>query len=124
MKVPRPIQSTALVEFAVTSPIFIHLIISIMQTPNGQNPCLDIFPASATNDTRKVSKINKSLWPAQAEFLDFIMFNGITELSKSLKLIHDLALYHSDIPIDEVEKSALFDLKILLENFEKILKEL
>ena len=95
-----------------------------MQTPNGQSPCLDILPASATNDTRKVSKINKSLSPAQAEFLDFIMFHGITELSKSLKLIHDLALYHSDIPIDEVEKSALFDLKILLENFEKIVGEL
>ena len=53
-------------------------------------------------------------------FIDFILFHGVLELSKSLKLIHDLALYHSDISLDTSEKSALFDLKILWENFEQI----
>lgn len=68
-------------------------------------------------------KYQKSLLPSQIEFLDFIMFHGVSELSKSLKLIHDLALYHSDVPFDKVEKSALFDLKILSEGFEKIASE-
>ncbi|NIJ52748.1 hypothetical protein FHS68_001918 [Dyadobacter arcticus] len=35
-------------------------------------------------------------------------------------MIHDLALYHSDIPVGNVEKSALFDLKVLWEGFEKM----
>jgi hypothetical protein len=34
-------------------------------------------------------------------------------------MIHDLALYHSDIPFDQAEKSALFDLKVLWEGLEK-----
>jgi hypothetical protein len=35
-------------------------------------------------------------------------------------MVHDLALYHSDIPCDTAEKSALFDLKVLWEGFEKM----
>ncbi|MDR6806041.1 hypothetical protein J2Y45_003233 [Dyadobacter sp. BE34] len=35
-------------------------------------------------------------------------------------MIHDLALYHSDVPLDQVEKSALFDLKVLWEGFERM----
>jgi hypothetical protein len=42
------------------------------------------------------------------------------ELAHSLKMIHDLALYHSDISFDTAEKSALFDLKVLWEGFEKM----
>lgn len=60
----------------------------------------------------------------EKEFIDLIMFHGVTELSKSLKLIHDLALYHSDVSFNENEKSALFDLKILWESLEKMEKEL
>ena len=60
----------------------------------------------------------------EKEFIDFIMFHRIAELSKSLKLIHDLALYHSDVPFDKNEKTALFDLKLLWEGLEKIEKEL
>jgi hypothetical protein len=35
-------------------------------------------------------------------------------------MIHDLALYHSDIPFDMAEKSALFDLNVLWEGLEKM----
>jgi hypothetical protein len=35
-------------------------------------------------------------------------------------MIHDLALYHSDIPFDKHEKSALFDLKVLRKGLEQM----
>ena len=95
-----------------------------MRNTNGQSICQNCNPANALVDARNVSKIEKSLLPSQAEFIEFIMFHGIAELSKSLKLIHDLALYHSDMSFNENEKSALFDLKILWEGLEKIEKEL
>lgn len=94
-----------------------------MRTSNGQSVCLNGNSVSTTVDARHVSKIQKSLLPSQAEFLDSIMFHGVSGFSKSLKLIHDLALYHSDVPFDEDEKSALFDLKILWEGFERIGQE-
>lgn len=95
-----------------------------MRTSNGQSVRQNSNPVNASVDTRPVSKIEKSLLPAQAEFIDFIMFHGIAELPKSLKLIHDLARYHSDVSFNENEKSALFDLKILWEDFEQMEKEL
>ena len=94
-----------------------------MRNTNGQNVCQNGNSANTTVDARHVSKIQKSLLPSQAEFLDYIMFHGVSEFSKSLKLIHDLALYHSDVSFNEDEKSALFDLKILWEGFERIGQE-
>jgi hypothetical protein len=35
-------------------------------------------------------------------------------------MIYDLALYHSDVPFDKAKKSALFDLKVLWEGFERM----
>jgi hypothetical protein len=35
-------------------------------------------------------------------------------------MIPDLAPYHSDISFDAAEKSAFFDLRVLLEGFEKM----
>ena len=94
-----------------------------MRTSNGQSVCLECLDTNTTVDTRHISKIKKSLLPSQAEFLDYIMFHGVEEFSKSLKLIHDLALYHSDVSFNEDEKSALFDLKILWEGFERSRQE-
>ncbi len=84
-----------------------------MQTPNGQCACLDGHSENTTVDTRHVSK-------AQLRFLDYIRFHREEELSKSLKLIHDLSLYHSDVPFDKSERAALFDLKILWEGLETL----
>ena len=91
-----------------------------MQTSNGQSVCLNSHSVNTTSDTRNVSKVKVSLTPSQAEFIDFVLFHGVKELSKSLRMIHDLALYHSDVPFDETEKVALFDLKLLWEGFERI----
>ena len=67
-------------------------------------------------DARQVSGNSKSLSPTQVEFLSMVMFHGVHDLSASLKLVHDIALYHSDYPFDEVEKSALYDVKSLWES--------
>jgi hypothetical protein len=67
-----------------------------------------------------VTKNKVSLSNPQDELIDFILFNGASGLSNSLKLIHDLALYHSDVPFDKVEKAALFDLKLLWEQLEQM----
>lgn len=93
-----------------------------MRTQNGQSISLH-HPGTTTDDTRQVSKIRTPLLPAQAAFIDYIMFHGVSEFSKSLKLIHDLALYHTDVPFNDEEKYALFNLKILWEGFEQIEQE-
>lgn len=53
------------------------------------------------------NRIFCSLTSAQAEFLDFVLFQDTEQLSKSLQLIHDMALYHTDIIIHDDEKTAL-----------------
>jgi len=77
-----------------------------------------------TSDARNVSKVKVLLTPSQHEFIDFVLFSGVRELSNSLKMIHDLALYHSDIPVNDAEKGALYNLKLLWEGFERIGEEM
>jgi hypothetical protein len=88
-----------------------------MQTSNGQNAL-----STTKGKKKKKQKINeaKRFSETQIELLDFIQFYGPKELCKSLKQIHDLALYHSDIPFDKDEKIALFDLKMLWEALENV----
>lgn len=109
--------------FAVTSPFLFILIHLKMQTSNGQGVGLGSHSVNTTGDTRNVSKVEVLLTPSQAEFIRFVMFHGVRDLSRSLRLIHDLALYHSDACFDETEKFALFDLKLLWEGFERIEEE-
>jgi hypothetical protein len=73
-----------------------------------------------TDLTKGTSKVKVSLSDPQAELIDFILFHGASGLSNSLKIIHDLALYHSDVPFDKAEKTALFDLKLLWEQLEQM----
>jgi hypothetical protein len=65
-------------------------------------------------------KTKVSLSDSQTELIDFILFHGASGLSSSLKIIHDLALYHSDVTFDKAEKTALFDLKLLWEQLEQM----
>lgn len=74
-------------------------------------------------DTHSKSDAGFNFTQSQADFLELMLSHGVQELSRSLKLIHDLALYHSDIPFDKNEKTALFDLKLLWEGFEQIDRE-
>ena len=91
-----------------------------MQTQNGQCTELNEHSVSTADDTRNVSTVNVSMTQAQADFFDLIFFHGISELATSLRMMHDLALYHSDVPFDRTEKNALFDLKLLWEGFESM----
>ena len=55
-------------------------------------------------------------------FIDNIRFQGIEELVKALKMIHDFALYHTDLCFGTEEKTALFNLKFLWEELEPLKK--
>ena len=64
----------------------------------------------------------KSLDSSETEFMDKIKFQGIEELIDSLKMIHDFAVYHSDISLGTTEKMALLNLKILWEGLEELVR--
>ncbi|WAC14633.1 hypothetical protein [Dyadobacter pollutisoli] len=91
-----------------------------MRTPNGPNVDSNADSVNKTINTLHVSNINVSLTQSQSDFLNLVQGQGYLELSRSLKMIHDLALYHLDISFNGVEKSALFDLKLLWEGFERM----
>jgi hypothetical protein len=110
----------ALMKFAVTSPFYFTQIHFTMQTSNGPGVDSNKNSVNPTNDARHASNVGDPLTESQAEFWYLVECQGCKELAHSLKMVHDLALYHSDIPFDTAEKSALFDLKVLWEGFEKM----
>ncbi|WAC12532.1 hypothetical protein [Dyadobacter pollutisoli] len=91
-----------------------------MQTSDGSGVDSNANSVNPTNDARHASNVGDPLTQSQAEFWYLVECQGCEELAHSLKMIHDLALYHSDIPCDKAEKSALFDVKVLWEGFEKM----
>ncbi|CAG5071543.1 hypothetical protein DYBT9623_03543 [Dyadobacter sp. CECT 9623] len=91
-----------------------------MQTSDGRGVGSNKNSTNPTNDARHASNVGDPLTESQAEFWYLVECQGCKELAHSLKMVHDLALYHSDIPCDTAEKSALFDLKVLWEGFEKM----
>ena len=94
-----------------------------MRNTNGQNVCLDGNKLNASNGSFIIEpKLLIPLNTADAEFLDFVKFHGIGEFIKSLKMIHDFALYHTDLCFDTKEKIALFNLKMLWEELEVLKK--
>jgi hypothetical protein len=85
-----------------------------------KNQCDELTTSGGTSDdTRNVSKVQVWLTPSQCEFIDFVLFYGASELSKSLRIVHDLALYHSDVPIGAEEKRALFGVRCLGKELKK-----
>lgn len=56
----------------------------------------------------------------EKEFIELIHLTGIQDMIGSLKMIHDLALYHTDICFGAVEKNTLFNLKMLWEGMERM----
>ncbi|MCF0072282.1 hypothetical protein LZD49_17510 [Dyadobacter sp. CY261] len=91
-----------------------------MQTSDGSGVGSNAHSVTPTHDARHASNVSASLTDSQAEFWYLVECQGCKELAHSLRMIHDLALYHSDIPFDTPEKLALFDLKVLWEGFEKM----
>jgi hypothetical protein len=91
-----------------------------MQTPKGSGVDSNLHSVNPAVDARHASNVGSPLTKSQAEFWYLVECQGSRELAHSLKVIHDLALYHSDIPFDKAEKSALFDLKVLWEGLEQM----
>ena len=73
-----------------------------------------------TYDARHALNVSAPLTQSQVEFWYVIECQGYKALAHSLKMVHDLALYHSDVPFDTAEKSALFDVKVLWEGFDRM----
>ncbi len=84
-----------------------------MPHSNGQHE--EQSSLDTANDTPRVSKIEKLLWPAQAKFLEDILFMDVEGLSQSLKHVHELALYYTQVDLGENEKQTLMDVKLLWE---------
>ncbi|WP_437395379.1 hypothetical protein [Flagellimonas lutimaris] len=63
------------------------------------------------------------LSPAQVQLLHYADALDGPHLVKSLKLLHNIAVYHSTEPIDEEEKDALYLIKGLWECVEGIVRE-
>ncbi|WP_031530886.1 hypothetical protein [Dyadobacter crusticola] len=91
-----------------------------MRTSNGPGVDSNENSVNTTNDARHASNASTPLTDSQAEFWYLIECQGCKELAHSLKMVHDLALYHSDVPFDTAEKSALFDVNLLVEGFQKM----
>ncbi|WP_439582041.1 hypothetical protein [Dyadobacter bucti] len=91
-----------------------------MQTLDGSGADSNKNSVNPTIDARHTSNFSSTITSAEADILYLIDTQGSRELARSLRMIHDMALYHSDISFDEPQKSALYDLKLLWEGLEKI----
>lgn len=87
-----------------------------MSTQDGQKSC----PLGSSANTQSAPKISHMLSPAQIQLLDYADALDGPDLVKSLKLLHNIAVYHSSEPLDEVEKDALYSVKGLWECIERI----
>jgi hypothetical protein len=57
---------------------------------------------------------------AELQFLEAIRDHDAKALAEALLSVHELALYHSDIPIDRKEKEELYCVKVLAEELAKM----
>ncbi|GAA3656381.1 hypothetical protein [Flavivirga jejuensis] len=95
-----------------------------MLNSNGQNVCSKCKSVNTSDDARNVSKkVKKLLYTAQVELLEFISFYDTLELIKSLEWVHNTALYHSHLFIEDEEKSILFNVKLLMDKLGDIVRQ-
>lgn len=57
---------------------------------------------------------------AVVELIAHLQFVSADRLARSLELVHDLALYHTNVPIATAEKHALHDMKVLMEYLDRV----
>ena len=87
-----------------------------MSTQDGQKSCPHCSNEQAPNPALSFPLLT----PAQTQLLEYANDLDGPDLVKSLKLVHDIAVYHSHEPLDEDEKDALFSVKVLWEHIERI----
>ncbi len=83
----------------------------------GQESC----PQGSSANAQSAPKIPHMLSLGQVQLLDYADALDGPHLVKSLKLLHDIAVYHSTEPIDEEEKDALYLIKGLWECIERVI---
>ena len=91
-----------------------------MRNGESQNQCPHCKQEIATDKAQSALKISRELNPAQVQLLEYAHYLDVPDLVTSLKLLHDITIYHSHEPLDEAEKDALFTVKGLWECIEKI----
>ena len=92
-----------------------------MRTSDGQSPCDCKCKASENQSKISEETIDSGDWTQpQIELLKLIYFHGTKEMAKSLKLVHHIALYHSDFPIEDEEKNSLYDVITLSKSLKRI----
>ena len=92
-----------------------------MRTSDGQSPCNCKRKANVNQSKITEETIDAGDWTQpQIELLKLIYFHGAKEMAKSLKLVHHIALYHSYFPLDDVEKSSLYDVIALSKALKKV----
>ena len=92
-----------------------------MLNSDGQSPCDCKCKASANQSKISEETIDSGDWTQpQIELLKLIYFHGAKEMARSLKLVHHIALYHSDFPLDDDEKSSLYDVISLSKKLKRI----
>tara|TARA_R110000764_G_scaffold240046_1_gene341791 strand:- start:72071 stop:72346 length:276 start_codon:yes stop_codon:yes gene_type:complete len=90
-----------------------------MRNGEGQENC----PKGSSAEAQSAPQISQMLTQAQLQLLDYADALDGPDLVKSLKLLHNIAVYHSSEPLDEAEKDALFSVKGLWECIERIVIE-
>ena len=79
-----------------------------MLNSDGQSPCTCQCKANQNQSKITEETIDSGDWTQpQIELLKLIYFHGAKEMAKSLKLVHHIALYHSDFPIEDEEELSL-----------------
>ncbi|WP_136468294.1 hypothetical protein [Flagellimonas onchidii] len=89
-----------------------------MRNTEGSKQCPHCNAPMATSDTRHVSKLT----PAQLKLLRYVDDLDGPDRVKALKWVHDVALYESKEPLFEVEKEALYQIKVLWQLIEETLR--
>ena len=91
-----------------------------MRNSSGRDTC-DCKSSQTTQSKISEETIDSGDWTQpQIELLKLIYFHGAKEMAKSLKLVHHIALYHSDFPIDDIEKNSLYDVITLSKGLKRI----
>jgi len=81
-----------------------------MLTPDGQSPCDCKCKANQNQSVITEETIDSGDWTQpQIELLKLIYFHGVEHMAKSLQIVHDIALYQSEVPLDREEKDSLYD---------------
>lgn len=95
-----------------------------MRTSNGLPVRLNGVSVRTTSNARNASKQQPTVTPAQAGFIRFLNENQneLPNFSNALKLAHDLMLYHTDVPLDNEEKFALYNIKCLWEEIDRLVE--